>query len=281
MIGGLLGGKKATIPASGFYAMPQEYQDLWKSILGQTQGVAGTLNPAAFTPMGKTVAEQAALDQISRGIAPTEESLRADIRMLMNPYDEFVEQGLNREAAGRNSLVQQASQRAGQMGSNRQFLGTSDVEQVRLNQIGQQRQNQYNTAVDRALGQLAGLRQQDIDNRMQSGSFERGLDLQTKQAPYAALSANQGALGGIPTQFDKFGQEARTVKSGGGLGGLLSAVAPMALNAIAPGAGSALSAGMGGGIGGSLAGWAAGRGLTGGLDPSTGINWKNSSWGFF
>ncbi len=46
-----------------------------------------------------------------------------------------------------NSLVNQAATRAGQQGSNRSFLGTSDVEQNRLNNIGQFRQSQYNNAV--------------------------------------------------------------------------------------------------------------------------------------
>jgi len=221
----LTGAQKTKVPASGYYAMPQEYQDLYSGLLkgaNSTLLPGGQLNSAMFTPMAQTEDESRAFDMARTGFAPTEESLRSDIAMQMNPYDDYVIQGMNREATGQNSLVNQYATRAGQQGSNRSFLGTSDVEQNRLNSIGQFRQGQYNTAVQNALGPIAGLKQQDMNNLLGIGDFQRNLDMQTKQAPYTALMAGTTALGSFPSQFGNFGSQEQTIKTGGGLGGLLS-----------------------------------------------------------
>lgn len=248
----LTGAQKTRVPASGFYAMPKEYQDLYKGLLGQAQNTVlpgGQLNTQAFTPMGVTGDETQAFDMMRQGLG-SEENFNSNISMLMNPFDEYVIDDLNRQSQGANSLINQNASMMGQMGSNRQFLGSSDVEQNRLNSIGQFRQNQYNNAVNQALGPLAGLQQQDISNLLGIGGFERGLDMQTKQAPFAALNAGLGALGGFPSQFGNFGTEERTIKTGGGLGGLLSGPIGQGLMAYATGGGSlAGGPGMFGGSG--------------------------------
>lgn len=272
---------KTTIPASGFYALPTAYKQSYGDILGKINTLTGQNNSSAFTPMAQTSDETTAFNRIRQGLTPTTESLQADISMLTNPFDSYVIDEMNRQAAGKNSLVNQNASRAGQIGSNRSFLGTSDIEQNRLNNIGQFKQSQYNNAIQTALGQLAGLKQQDISNLMGVGSFQRGLDSATKQAPYAEASADQGLLNGVQTSFGNFGSPAQTIKSGGGLGGILKAVAPMALNYLAPGLGTAFGAATGGGIGGALASFAAGSGLTGGLDSSTGITWNGGNYGWF
>lgn len=290
----MLGSKKQKIPATGFYALPKEYQNLWSGILGQADDVllpGGQLNSEMFTPLGMTADESAAFERMRQGFAPTEQSLRQDISMFMNPFDDFVINDLNRQAQGQNSLVNQASTRAGQQGSNRSFLGTSDVEQQRLNSIGQFRQGQYNNAVNQVLGPLAGLRMQDTQNLLGIGSFERGLDSATKQAPLQALNAGTGFLNAIPTSFGNFGTPERTVKTGGGLGSLLGAAGSVA--------GSIFGGPVGGMIGGQLgnlagggsfnpsslfsgfAGLGAGQGLWGGLDPNTGITWNSGRVGGF
>lgn len=276
----ITGGQKTNVPASGFYSQPAAYQSLYNNVLGQAGQVAGQLNTDAFTPLAQTQDETNAFNAMRQGFAPNQQSLQNDISMFTNPFDSYVIDGINRESQGQNSLVNQAATQAGQQGSNRSFLGSSDVEQNRLNNIGQFRQSNYNNAVNNVLGPLAGLRQQDATNQLGIGQFERGLDSATKQAPYAAVNANLGILNQVPTQFGNFGTQAQTIKTGGGLGGLLKTVAPLALNAFAPGAGTALGAAMGGGIGSTLAGLGAQYGLTGGLDPSSGINW-NSGGGFF
>ena len=300
---GLL-SSKTKIPATGFYALPKQYQDLYLGLLGQASDTllpGGELNTAMFTPLPQTADEARAAEMIRAGLAPTQESLRSDVSMLMNPYNEFVIDDLNRQAQGQNSILNQALSRTGQMGSNRSILGASDIEQQRLGQIGQFRQGQYNQAVNTALGQLANLRQGDISNLMNLGGFERGLDTATRQAPLSALTAGQQALGGFKTEFGNFGAPERTVKTGGGLGGALGAIGSIAGTAIGGPIGGAIGGAIGGGfgggngfdlggaLGGALGGYGgnplSSLGLTGGFDPMTGINWNSGkiggSGGFF
>lgn len=229
--GSLFGSKKTTVPASGFYALPQEYQDLYKGLLGSANDIflpGGELNVDMFTPLGVTDDEEYAFDLIREGLTPTPESLGKDISMLMNPFDDYVISDIQREAQGENSILNQALSKTGQMGSNRGILGASDVEQRRLDRIGQFRQGQYNVALDTALGRLTDLKSQDIGNRLGIGTFDRNLDSQTKQAPFTALNAGTGSLTAFPTQFGNFGSPETTVKTGGGLGGILGGISGIA-----------------------------------------------------
>lgn len=258
--------KKTTIPATGFYSQPGSYQSLYnQGLLAARQAVydlnTGKINTDQYTPIPQTSDETRAFDIARRGMAPTPESLNSDILMLMNPYDDYVISDLNRQAAGENSLVNQLASRAGQIGSNRSFLGTSDVEQNRLNNIGRLRQGQYNTAISQALNNLPALRQQDIANLMNIGGFQRNLDLQTKQAPLVAAQNALGLLGSVPTQFGNFGSEERTVKGPNALGSVVGALAPVVGSALGP-IGAAVGGAFGGyaGSGGKLSGALAGLG---------------------
>jgi hypothetical protein len=295
---------KQKIPATGFYTMPAEYQNLYRGLLGQSADILlpnGQVNTEMFTPLAQTADESRAFDMIRQGLAPTEQSLRADVSMLMNPYDNYVEDELNRQAQGNNSILNQALNNTGQMGSNRSILGASDVESQRLGQIGQFRQNQYNNAVNTALGQVAGLRQQDIGNLMGVGTFQRGLDSATKQAPYTALMAGQNSLNNFQTSGWDFGAPERTIKSSSGLGSMLGQIGGAALGSFVgmPQLGAAIGGGLGGSLGGgglsgglsgAIGGYTGGlgkgvsglmssSGLTGGLDPRTGINWNSGRIG--
>jgi hypothetical protein len=228
LAGGLLGGgeqssSKGTFQ-SGFASLPPEIQKAFTQYGTQVSNMFASPQGDMFTPMGQTGDETNAFNRIRQGVAPTEDSLRSDISMFMNPFDDFVVNDINRQSQGQNSLVNQFATRAGQQGSNRSFLGSSDVEQNRLNNIGQFRQGQYNTAVNNALGPLANLRQQDIQGLLGIGNFQRGLDTQTRQAPYNALQSYGGLLGALPntTTLNPTGSQS---SSGGSLGGLLSNVA--------------------------------------------------------
>jgi hypothetical protein len=275
---GLFSSKK-TIPATGFYTMPKEYQDVYRGMLNQLGNTLlpnGQLNTEMFTPLPMTGDEERAIGMIRKGLAPTEESLRSDVSMLMNPFDEYVIDDLNRQAQAENSILNQAMSQVGQMGSNRGILGASDIEQQRLGQIGRFRQGQYNNAVNTALGTLTGLRQQDIGNLMGVGTFERGLDTQTRQAPLAALNALQGGLNQVQTSGWNFGAPEQTVKSGGGLGGMLGSIGSIAGGAIGGPVGAAIGGAVGGGFGGGN-GFNLGGALQGGLSGVGGIQGLMSS----
>lgn len=228
-LSGMMGGPEQSqgVPASGFYSMPQQYQDFYTNLAGAGNSTllpGGKPNSGMFTPMSITAGEQSGIDRLYQGFTPTAETLGADINMLTNPYDEYVINGMNREATGANSLVNQAATRAGQQGSNRSFLGTSDVEQNRLNSIGQFKQGQYNTTIDNILSKLVPQRQADAYNALGAGSYMRDIDSQTKQAPFTALSAAGGLLGGMPTQFGTQSQ-AGTAESGSSAGSTFGKIA--------------------------------------------------------
>lgn len=226
-ISGMMGGSGSqsskSQSTSGFALLPPEIQKAFTGYAGDlTNLFGGGKANSMFTPMAQTADETAAFDMARTGLAPTEDSLRRDLQMLMNPYNDMVINEINREATGQNSLVNQAATQAGQQGSNRSFLGTSDVEQNRLNNVGLFRQSQYQNAIDNILGPIANLRQQDIGNLLGIGSFQRGLDMQTRQAPYSAMQAYGGLLGALPQSGgSQMTQSSQQQGESGGLGGLL------------------------------------------------------------
>lgn len=258
---GLLGGKTTTIPATGFYAQPKAYQDLYSNLSATTNSVLyGPYGSGldTFKPMDLTGAEQSALGRLEAGFAPTQASLQQDIGMFMNPYEQSVIDLVSREATGANSLVNQAATRASQQGSNRSFLGTSDVEQNRLNNIGQMRANQYNQAINTVMGSLIPQRINDAQNALSTGGYRRELNLQQKQAPLQFVNQGWNTLNQIPTEFGNFGTKKQKIKTGG-LSSFLSSAAPIIgaatgmpwLGAVAGGIGGAMD---GGGLAGAAQG---------------------------
>jgi hypothetical protein len=226
---GLFSTPSISTPASGFYSNTPGYQSLYNHTVNNANSTLypnGQLNTAMFQPVANNQFENNAQGMISQGVTPTAQSLQSDISMLTNPYDSSVIDGINKQATGQNSLVNQAATLAGQQGSNRSFLGTSDVEQNRLNSIGQFQQSQYNNAINQALGPLAGLRQQDISNNLAEGQQQRGIDTQSQQAPYNALLAALGVLQGTPQSQ---GQQAASGLGGGvNAGSILNTVGTLA-----------------------------------------------------
>jgi len=255
---GLFGGKKVTIPATGFYAQPQAYQDLYTGLLtgaNNTLLPGGQFNYDMFKPTPITEGEKAGLASMAQGFTPTAQSLQSDLSMLMNPYDEYVINDLNRQAQGQNSLVKQFGNQAGQMGSNRNFLGTSDVEQNRLNSIGTFRQGQYNNSLNTIFNNLVPSRRADATGQLTGGAYGRELQAQQDQAPFNALMQGYGLFNGIPTEFGNFGTPKQVIKTGGGLGGLLGGLGQIASFAGGP------AGGFLGNIGGSLLGSIGGNAL--------------------
>lgn len=233
-LSGLTGASKTNVPASGFYSQPQGFQDLYNTVLGNTNSGISGVNAGMFSPIGKTADENAAFDSIRQGFAPTQETLGRDVGMLMNPFDEYVLNDVNRAANSDFSILKQNLNQAGQFGSNRQQLGANDIEQSRLGTIGKLRQDQYNQALGHIFNSLVPQRKQDAAGLLGLGEFDRGLDSAQKMAPLQALQAQQGLLGGIPTEFGNFGSPAQTIKTGGGLGGILGGISNIASLASGP-----------------------------------------------
>lgn len=185
--------------SSGFQQLPAEMQRPYKQFAGQLSDVFSTNQANRFGPMAMSDAERAAIGSMNAGFTPNQNTLNSDIAMQMNPYDKFVIDGINREANGQNSILQKNLSSAGQIGSNRQMLGANDIDLSRLQQIGQFKQGQFNSALDNAMKVLPALRANDASTQLQAGQFLRGLDTQNKQADLAALQAYAQLLGVLPT----------------------------------------------------------------------------------
>lgn len=215
-LSGLLGGGSSSSSSGGFNALPPQIRDAYTQFGTAVQGqIPSALN--AYKPLAQTGDETRAFDILRQGFSPTEESLKRDVGMLMNPFDQFVLNDVNRAANSDFSILKQNANQAGQFGSNRQQLGANDIEQTRLGTIGKLRQGQYNSAIDQIFNGLLPARAADAAGLMSIGNFQRGLDTQTNTAAITGLQELAKALGILPTQE---GSTTSTSKSSGGIGGL-------------------------------------------------------------
>jgi len=221
-IGG--GSESSGSSQSGFALLPKEIQDVFKNYAGGLQDLFADGNAnELFSPLAQTSYEDQALAGVNQGVTATPDSLRADIDMQMNPFNDYVINGINDQAQGDYSILKQAANEAGQMGSNRQVLGANDIEMKRLDQIGRFKQDQYNTAVDNSLNQLTASRGSDIGLRFGAGDFLRGLDTDTKQAPINAYTSYGQLLGELPQSGGS--ESSQSSSSTNGIGDAVAGIA--------------------------------------------------------
>lgn len=186
----------------GFRDLPPEIQDAFKALALDVRTQFPNVQPAttrAFTPLAEQAGETKALNAVNQGFTPTAQSLQSDIAMQENPYDRYVIDEINRQATGQKSILNQSLNSAGQIGSNRQLIGANDIDLSRLNQIGAFKQGQFNTSLNNALSVLPQQRAADAQTQLQAGSFRRGLQTATQQAPINALARFSQILGVLPT----------------------------------------------------------------------------------
>jgi len=191
------GGGSSSSSKSGYSALPKELKEAFNKLGINVEKYTNPSNAGvtnAFSPLGVTQGEQGAMDAINTGFTPNQQTINSDIAMQMNPFDTYVIDEINRQGQGDYSILKQALSEAGQQGSNRQALGANDIDLTRLNQIGQFKQGQYNTALQNALGTLTDNRRQDAASQLGVGDILRQLDLQTKQAPINALQAGTSMI---------------------------------------------------------------------------------------
>lgn len=227
-MGGIIGGsseqesQSQAYGQSGFSQLPKELQDVWKLYGTQLSEQFGDDQSAAFTPTPLTEGEQAALGSMTEGYRPTEESLSSDIAMQMNPYNQYVIEGINREAGREMSGLQSQLASAGQFGSNRALIGASDIDLAREQQIGNFLQNQYNQSLQNALTTMPALSQASDQAALQAGGYGRGLEMQRRQAPISALQSFGQLLGVVPQSGGSIQQSGSQSfgTSGSGLFGL-------------------------------------------------------------
>ena len=184
-----------------------------------------------------TAAEQAAFQQaaqtgtgqatVTAGIGSILGAQTPNIQQFLNPFQQFVTDEINRQAAiGQNRLAAQAVG-AGAFGGGREGVAQGELERARLSQIGlaqqagfqqalgaAQRQQQLGLQSGQLLGALGGqqqaLRLQDIQTGLQAGGVERGIgqagleaarqtQLQRSFEPFQRIEFLKGILTNLPT----------------------------------------------------------------------------------
>jgi hypothetical protein len=180
---------------------------------------------AAFQTAGQTGTGQAAL---TSGIAAIQGAQAGpQISQFFNPYQQYVTEEINRQAAqGQQRLAAQAVG-AGAFGGGREGVAQAELERARLSQVGlaqqagfqqalgaAQRQQQLGLQAGQLLGALGGqqqaLRLQDIQAGLTAGGAQRGIaqagleaarqtQLQQSYEPYQRIEFLKGILTNLPT----------------------------------------------------------------------------------
>ena len=180
---------------------------------------------AAFQTAGQTGTGQQA---VTSGIAAIQGAQGApNISQFFNPFQQFVTDEINRQAAiGQNRLAAQAVA-SGAFGGGREGVAQAELERARLSQVGlaqqagfqqalgaAQRQQQLGLQAGQLLGALGGqqqqLRLQDIQSGLTAGAAQRGIaqagleaarqtQLQRSFEPFQRIEFLKGILTNLPT----------------------------------------------------------------------------------
>lgn len=193
--GGLFGtpSKGTSSSVSGLGALPDYAQGAYKDLISNAQSLLnGQAGVNAYTPLAKTQQETQAFNLMQ--LPTTAEGVQSLVGNFLNPFTSYITDNINKEYGGKYSAYKSALANSGQMGSNREFLNATANDEARANAIGSALANEYNTAQSTALNQ----NQNSIANLLTQGSFERGIDTDTKQAGINALSQLGTFLGMLP-----------------------------------------------------------------------------------
>lgn len=217
---GFFGGSKTKIPATGYYALPGDlkgqYTDFYNAIPGATAAQNFTLPD--YNP------DQSGAFQMARDAAnPTAQGIQNLVSAYQNPFNESVISEINRQSQGPYSILKQALSQSGQLGSNRQMLGANDVDLSRQNQIGSFLQSQFNNSLNTGLN----AQQLGFQNLLGIGNQQQQQAYQNQLAPYQGLEAQAGLLNPV-VQYMGASTPAQTIKTGGGLGGILGGISNIA-----------------------------------------------------
>lgn len=209
----ILGGSSSkSTQSSGYGALPEVAQKAMDAVTTQGQNLLlGGNGNSMFSPLAQTGQETQAFNLMQ--LPTTQQGVQSLVGNYLNPFQDYITQGINKQAEGDYSLYKQALSGAGQMGSNREFVNAAAADEARLNAIGGTMAGNYNNAQSTALDQ----NQQTIANLMTQGQFDRGLDTQGKQSELSALQAMAQLLGVYPATSEGTSKSSQS----NGIGGLL------------------------------------------------------------
>lgn len=209
----ILGGSSSkSTQSSGYKSLPEVAKKAMDAVTTQGSNLLlGGRGNSMFSPMAQTGAETQAFNLMQ--LPTTQQGVQSLVGNYLNPFQDYITQGINKQAEGDYSLYKQALSGAGQMGSNREFVNAAAADEARLNAIGGTMAGNYNNAQSTALDQ----NQQTIANLMTQGEFTRGLDTQSKQSELSALQAMAQLLGVYPATSEGTSKSSESK----GIGGLL------------------------------------------------------------
>lgn len=226
LFGGSSQSSSGSSSSGGFNQLPQSIQDFFTNL----SSAGNNLIPgatAAATPIGMTSGENTAINNINNGFVPDATTFANNIAMQQNPYDQSVIDTIQRQANGSNSLMKQAASQAGQMNSNRTLLGANDIQNTADQQIGDFKNQEYQTAANNALTTIPELQMAGANQQLQAGQDQRTVALGQSMAPITGLQQIAQILAQMPKTAG--GSTSTNGSSGssngsaaGGIGSLLS-----------------------------------------------------------
>jgi hypothetical protein len=193
--------------SSGWALLPPEIQTAYINYANQISGqLANNGSALSLTP-----AEQSGINTLSAGTAPTASSIKSDIDMQANPYNDKVIEAIKRQFSGEGSQLTQAANNAGGLGSNRYQLGANDISNTQAQTVGSFLNNQFNTQMNNALTTLPQARANSALQQLQAGSYGR-------LAPISGLQQYGTALGILPTSGGSLASGSSSSSQGSGFG---------------------------------------------------------------
>lgn len=171
----LFGGgenKTASAATSGYGSLPSDIQQYFNDLAAQGSGIVSDYSQY-FAPMGLTQEEQLAASMM------LPENFGYGVSQYLNPFTDYLTQDINKAFEDQYGAFKQQADEAGAFGGSRYRSGMSDLEQARLNAIGNILAGQFN--------QAANQYQTGISNLLGFGGLERGVTYAQQQALPTAL----------------------------------------------------------------------------------------------
>lgn len=184
----------ASTSNSGYGALPAFDQQALQSLIQNAQSTLNQPNGSSiYTPIPLTSQEQTA-QNLSTPM--TQQSVTNLANTYMNPYQQYLTNAINQNAATGNSQYQNQVAGSGFAAgtTNRDFLNEGYATGQTDQAIGQSLANNYNNALSTGLSQ----QNTDISQLMGEGANQRQIAAGTNQAPVTALQSLAQLLGTVP-----------------------------------------------------------------------------------
>ena len=191
---------------SGFSLLPQSIQDAFNSLASGATGTLTSGSPTSATPNSSLFTLPSlpsgstnALSQLeNQNFAITPQSIQTDVAEQMNPYNSSVINQIENAQNGQESQLSSYLSNAGDFGSNRGVVGSSDISNVAANEVGSFLNGEFNTALTNALTTIPQNQAGSAGSAVSSGLTQQSQALQNQQAPLSSLQALAQLLGVLP-----------------------------------------------------------------------------------